>query len=166
MDHVYFERVRSQLFSLLIAWEQAILEKKRYEEEGLRIDVTDDRAQLNPHEFMILFQTVYFRAQAGLATLPIPTKSHLTSLPREIQIEILSHLPNLQTLFAARLIHRSFRDVYTEYSRSISLAIFRQRCSQVQGRNISGVFWELVFALDRGCMDIDVKKELFVYGWT
>ncbi|KAI1322668.1 hypothetical protein F5Y16DRAFT_404217 [Xylariaceae sp. FL0255] len=31
-DPVHFERVRSQLYSLLIAWEQVILEKRRYDE--------------------------------------------------------------------------------------------------------------------------------------
>ncbi|KAJ3570092.1 hypothetical protein NPX13_g5848 [Xylaria arbuscula] len=73
IDLVHFERVRSQLLSLLISWEQAIWEKKRYDEEGLRTG--NNEAQLNPHQFMILFQTIYFRARAGLTSLPTSTTS-------------------------------------------------------------------------------------------
>ncbi len=73
IDLAHFIRVRSQLLSLLIAWEQAILEKKRYDEEGLQTGVGE--AQLSPHQFMILFQIVYFRARVGLISLPSSTSS-------------------------------------------------------------------------------------------
>ncbi|RYP01924.1 hypothetical protein DL764_006019 [Monosporascus ibericus] len=66
-DVVHFLRVRTQLLSLLIAWEQVILEKKRYDEEGFRACGTAEG--ISPHQFMILFQTVFGRARAGLTNL-------------------------------------------------------------------------------------------------
>ncbi|KAI3342061.1 hypothetical protein F4824DRAFT_272429 [Ustulina deusta] len=68
IDLVHFERVRNQLLSLLVGWEQAILEKKRYDEEGLRIE--DGEAQLSPRRFLILFHIIYYRARVGLTSLP------------------------------------------------------------------------------------------------
>ncbi|KAI1290505.1 hypothetical protein F5Y03DRAFT_401221 [Xylaria venustula] len=61
----------SGLLSLLIGWEQAILEKKRYDGEGPRAG--NSEAQLSSCEFMILFQITYYRAQAGLTILPVST---------------------------------------------------------------------------------------------
>lgn len=159
MDQIHFGRVRSQLLPLLIAWEQVILEKERYGEEGLCIYTRDDKSQLSLQEFLLLFQTVYYRAQAGLTTLPITitmpslppvTKCDVTRLPMEMRAEILCLLPDLRILLDTILSHSSFYATYKEYPRRISLAIFRQRCSQVRRRNISGVFWELMFALRNG----------------
>ncbi|RYO97358.1 hypothetical protein DL765_011202 [Monosporascus sp. GIB2] len=66
-DVIHFLRVRTQLLSLLIAWEQVILEKKRYDEEGFRACGTAEG--ISPHHFMILFQIVFGRARAGLTNL-------------------------------------------------------------------------------------------------
>ncbi|KAI1158994.1 hypothetical protein F5B18DRAFT_638762 [Nemania serpens] len=68
IDLAHFLRVRSQLSSLLVAWEQAILEKKRYSEEGLCIG--GNESQLSPHQFLVLFQIVFHRARVGLTSLP------------------------------------------------------------------------------------------------
>ncbi|KAJ3578091.1 hypothetical protein NPX13_g2474 [Xylaria arbuscula] len=68
IDLAHFIRVRSQLLSLLVAWEQAILEKKRYSEEGLHTG--GDMSQLSPHQFLVLFQIVFHRARVGLTSLP------------------------------------------------------------------------------------------------
>ncbi|KAJ3561303.1 hypothetical protein NPX13_g9001 [Xylaria arbuscula] len=70
---VHFERVRSQLLSLLIGWEQVIQEKEQYDQERLYIRREEDKAGLSPREFMILFQIIYYRAQAGLTILPVLT---------------------------------------------------------------------------------------------
>ncbi|KAK5632005.1 hypothetical protein RRF57_007719 [Xylaria bambusicola] len=63
---VHFEQVRSQLLSLLIGWEQVILEKEQYDQERLYIRREENEAGLSPREFMILFQITYYRAQAEL----------------------------------------------------------------------------------------------------
>ncbi|KAI0163881.1 hypothetical protein GGR57DRAFT_268696 [Xylariaceae sp. FL1272] len=77
MDKAHFIRVRAQLLSLLLAWEQVMLEKKRYDEEGLR---PSGRAEdLSPHQFLILFHTVYRRAQAGLIDLTSSSASGSTA---------------------------------------------------------------------------------------
>ncbi|KAI1325797.1 hypothetical protein F5Y16DRAFT_376780 [Xylariaceae sp. FL0255] len=66
-EPVHFIRVRNQLLSLLVAWEQIMLEKKRYDEEGLH--PSENMDDLSPHQFLILFQTVWGRAQVGLTDL-------------------------------------------------------------------------------------------------
>ncbi|KAI1159433.1 hypothetical protein F5B18DRAFT_588588 [Nemania serpens] len=73
-DLIHFMRVRNQLLSLLVAWEQIILEKKRYDEEGFH--PSDNMEDLSPHQFLILFRVVWGRAQAGLTDLaPSPANS-------------------------------------------------------------------------------------------
>ncbi|KAI1181432.1 hypothetical protein F5B17DRAFT_425352 [Nemania serpens] len=73
LDLAHFIRVRSQLLSLLVAWEQVILEKKRYSEEGLHTG--GDESQLSPHQFLVLFQTVFRQARVGLTSLPSSASS-------------------------------------------------------------------------------------------
>ncbi|KAI3326562.1 hypothetical protein HD806DRAFT_487583 [Xylariaceae sp. AK1471] len=74
-----------------------------------------------------------------MSSLPPVTKYDLTRLPMEIRVEILCHLPNLHTLLSAILTHSSIYDTYKQYSRNISLVVFRQRCRAIEGYNISEV---------------------------
>ncbi|KAI3322900.1 hypothetical protein HD806DRAFT_499636 [Xylariaceae sp. AK1471] len=96
---------------------------------------------------------------------PATTNHHLTRLPIEIRMEILGYLPNLRTLLSAILTHSSLYATYLEYSRSIPLAIFRERCRAIQGCDIGDVFWELVFAINHDFVHRDVVKELFACAW-
>ncbi|KAI1159286.1 hypothetical protein F5B18DRAFT_655794 [Nemania serpens] len=58
-DLIHFMRVQNQLLSLLVAWEQIILEKKRYDEEGFH--PSDNTEDLNPRQFLILFRVIWGR---------------------------------------------------------------------------------------------------------
>ncbi|KAI1322430.1 hypothetical protein F5Y16DRAFT_404446 [Xylariaceae sp. FL0255] len=73
-EPVHFIQVRNQLLSLLVAWKQIMLDKKRYDKESLRLSENID--DLSPHQFLILFHTVWGRAQVGLTDLtPSPARS-------------------------------------------------------------------------------------------
>lgn len=67
-DLSQFEKVRTQLLSLLLAWEQIILEKKRYDEEGFDMDGSDFLT-ITPPQFLILFRIISSHSQVGLLSL-------------------------------------------------------------------------------------------------
>ncbi|KAI1119348.1 hypothetical protein F5Y14DRAFT_457662 [Nemania sp. NC0429] len=84
-------RIRNQLLSLLFAWEQIILEKKRYDEEGFH--PSDNTEDLSPRQFLILFRVIWGRAQAGLTDLaPSPANS---TAPTGIKRSVESDSPPL-----------------------------------------------------------------------
>ncbi|KAI0388403.1 hypothetical protein F5Y17DRAFT_452921 [Xylariaceae sp. FL0594] len=85
MKMALFTRTRNQILSFLIAWEQIILEKQRYDEEGLHPSNNPD--DLSPHQFLILFQIVWGRARVGLADLTpnLTNSTALTGIKRSIE---------------------------------------------------------------------------------
>ncbi|RYP01926.1 hypothetical protein DL764_006021 [Monosporascus ibericus] len=63
-----FEKVRSQLLSLLLAWEHIMLEKKRYDEEGFDVGKSDSYT-ISPTQYLILFRIICSHSQVGLLSL-------------------------------------------------------------------------------------------------
>lgn len=73
-----FVQFRYKILSLLIAWEQILLEKTRFDESRLHLN-NPSQESLSPHECLILLTTISNMVRPGIATFDSPPKKRAFS---------------------------------------------------------------------------------------
>ncbi|KAI1249791.1 hypothetical protein MGN70_009405 [Eutypa lata] len=73
-----FVQFKYRILSLLIAWEQILLEKTRFDESGLDLNNPSPES-LSPHECLILLTTISNVVRPGIATFDSPPKKRTFS---------------------------------------------------------------------------------------
>ncbi|KAI3322903.1 hypothetical protein HD806DRAFT_499640 [Xylariaceae sp. AK1471] len=84
---------RNRLLSLLISWEQVILEKKRYDEEGFQSSNDDDG--LTHHQFYVLVDLIWGIAGPGQSSLQERKRKVISTHTFEYRSAVNAKIPNL-----------------------------------------------------------------------